>query len=192
MEHNGLAMDDPMTSERFREVADLAGLSSGFEALFQAAPSPFLVITPPDYRIIAVNDEYLRATMTERPAIVGRTLFDVFPDNPDNPTAAGPPALRASLARVVAGRRTDDRPVVRYDIPRPGSVGGGFEERWWSPRNAPVLGPDGDVVCIIHRSGRRESRTPPDGGYARSRPTTRSRMIPFSRRRRRPRRRSDR
>jgi PAS domain S-box-containing protein len=136
--------------ERLRATADLAGLTSGFEALFEAAPSPFLVVTSPDYMIIAVNDEYLRATMTERAAIVGRPLFEVFPDNPDVPTASGPPELRASLARVVAGRCTDDMPVVRYDIRRPSALGGGFEEHWWKPRNAPVLGTDGEVVCIIH------------------------------------------
>ncbi|MEU8976118.1 SpoIIE family protein phosphatase [Streptomyces monashensis] len=40
--------------------------------------------------------------------------------------------------------------VQKYDIPVPGRPGG-FEERWWSPINAPVLGPDGQVVWIIHR-----------------------------------------
>jgi PAS domain S-box-containing protein len=126
------------------------GLSSGFEALFDAAPSPFLVVTPPNYTIIAVNDAYLRATMTERAAVLGRGLFEVFPENPDHPFLEGPPELRASLHRVVAERRSDQMPVVRYDIPRPAALGGGFEERWWSPRNAPVLGPDGEVACIIH------------------------------------------
>lgn len=143
-------MDAPNTPEPLRRQADPAAATAGFEAIFRAAPSPFLVVTPPDYRIIAVNDEYLRATMTERAAILGRGLFEVFPDNPDAPSAEGPPGLRASLARVVAERRTDVMATVRYDIPRPAALGGGFEERWWSPRNAPVLGPDGAVACIIH------------------------------------------
>ena len=143
-------MDDPITSERFRTVAVLAGFSSAFEALFRAAPSPFLVITPPDYAIIAVNEAYLRATMTERAAVLGRGLFEVFPDNPEDPSIEGPPKLRESLKRVVADRRLDQMPIVRYDIPRPAALGGGFEERWWSPRNAPVLGSNGEVVCIIH------------------------------------------
>jgi len=92
-------MDDRITSEGFRAVADLAGLSSGFEALFRAAPSPFLVLTSPDYTIIAVNDEYLRATMTERAAILGRRVFDVCPENPNSPSAAGPRELRVTAGR---------------------------------------------------------------------------------------------
>ena len=144
------AMDDPIASEQFRAVADLAGLSSGFEALFQAAPSPFLVVIPPDYAIIAVNDAYLRATMTERAAILGRVLFEVFPDNPDDPSADGTRKLRASLERVIATRRLDQMSITRYPIPRPAPLGGGFDERWWTPRNAPVFGPGGEVACIIH------------------------------------------
>ena len=142
-------MDDPIISQPLSTAAG-AGLSSAFEALFRAAPSPFLVVTPPRYTIIAVNDAYLHATMTERASVLGRGLFEVFPANPDDPSIEGPPKLAASLKRVVADRSTDEMPIVRYDIPRPEARGGGFEERWWSPRNAPVIGPDGEVQCIIH------------------------------------------
>src|SRR5207245_9514573 len=41
--------------------------------------------------------------------------------------------------------------VQKYDIRRPESEGGGFEERYWSPVNSPVLGADGKVAYIIHR-----------------------------------------
>jgi hypothetical protein len=95
--------------------------------------------------------------MTERAAILGRRLFDVFPENLDSLSAAGPRELRASLQRVVAERRTDDMPTVRYDIPRPAPLGGGFEERWWSPRNSPVLGRDGNVICIVPDAIRQEA-----------------------------------
>ena len=138
-------------ARRLAEVATLAGLSADFRALFEAAPSPFLVVSPPDFAIVAVNDAYLRATMTERSAIVGRALFDVFPDNPDDPTATGVANLRDSLERVIATRRADAMPVQQYDIRRPSAAGGGFEERWWSSINTPVLTAGGDVAAIIHR-----------------------------------------
>ena len=41
-------------------------------------------------------------------------------------------------------------PVQKYDIRRPESEGGGFEERYWSPQNSPVLGSDREVAYIIH------------------------------------------
>jgi PAS domain S-box-containing protein len=41
--------------------------------------------------------------------------------------------------------------VQKYDIRKPESKGGAFEERYWSPVNAPILGPDNEVVYIIQR-----------------------------------------
>ncbi len=122
-----------------------------FKALFEAAPGLYLVLTQPDFRIVAVSDAYLRATKTERAAILGRGLFDVFPDNPDDPAADGVRNLRASLERVVQFRRPDTMSVQKYDIRKPESEGGGFEEKYWSPRNTPVFGPSGQFIYIIHR-----------------------------------------
>ena len=42
-------------------------------------------------------------------------------------------------------------PAQKYDIRRPEEQGGGFEERYWSPVNSPLLGPAGEVQFIIHR-----------------------------------------
>src|SRR5579871_6986839 len=71
-----------------------------FRTLFESAPGAYLVLTP-DLRIVAVTDAYLRATMTEREKIVGRSLFEVFPDNPDEVGATGVQNLKASLERVL-------------------------------------------------------------------------------------------
>ncbi|VIO77944.1 Blue-light-activated protein [Bradyrhizobium ivorense] len=122
-----------------------------FKALFEAAPGLYLVLTPPEFRIAAASDAYLRATRTERAAILGRALFDVFPDNPDDPAADGVRNLRASLERVVQFRKPDTMSVQKYDIRKPEAEGGGFEERYWSPRNSPVFGPGGQLSYIIHR-----------------------------------------
>jgi len=123
-----------------------------FRALFQSVPGLYLVLTADDpYTIVAVSDAYLRATMTQRDAIVGRGLFDVFPDNPSDPEATGTRNLRASLERVRAHRKPDTMAVQKYDIRRPAAEGGGFEERFWSPVNAPMLTPDGTLTHIIHR-----------------------------------------
>ena len=121
-----------------------------FRALFESSPGLYLVMTP-ELRIIAASDAYLQATMSKREAILGRHLFDVFPDNPDDPYATGTRNLAASLGRVLQERRPDTMAVQKYDVRRPDADGGGFEERYWSPKNAPVLGADGRVLYIIHR-----------------------------------------
>jgi PAS domain S-box-containing protein len=121
-----------------------------FRVLFESAPGLYLVLMP-DLTIVAVSDAYLRATMTRREDILGRGLFEVFPDNPDDPAASGVRNLKASLDRVHARRATDTMAVQKYDIRRPESEGGGFEERYWSPVNSPVLNAAGEMEYIIHQ-----------------------------------------
>src|SRR5579871_1726394 len=124
-----------------------------FRALFEAVPVRYLVLLPnaPQFTIVAASNAYLRAIMTEREEILGRDLFDVFPDNPDDPAATGVTNLTASLSHVLQQRAPHTMPVQKYDIRRPESDGGGFEERYWSPVNSPVLGGDGEVAYILHR-----------------------------------------
>jgi signal transduction histidine kinase/ActR/RegA family two-component response regulator len=117
-----------------------------FCAVFEAVPGLYLVLAR-DLTIVAVSDAYLRATMTRREDIVGKGLFKVFPDNPDDPKADGVRNLAASLKRVIANHTADAMPVQKYDIRRPD---GRFEERHWSPVNTPVLR-DGKLEYIIHR-----------------------------------------
>ena len=124
--------------------------ASDFRALFESSPNLYLVLAP-DLKIVAVSDAYCQATKTDRKKILGRGIFDVFPDNPDDLTATGVSNLRASLERVLQFRRADKMALQKYDIPRPASEGGGFEVRYWSPLNSPVLDNRGEVSWIIHR-----------------------------------------
>jgi len=118
-----------------------------FRALFQSVPGLYLVLTR-GLLIVAASDAYLRATMTERREIIGRHLFEVFPDNPDDPDATGVNNLRASLDRVLRYCRPDAMAIQKYDVRRPD---GSFEERYWSPLNTPLLNQIGEVDWIIHR-----------------------------------------
>jgi signal transduction histidine kinase len=122
--------------------------SIDFRLLFESAPGAYLVLDP-DFRIVAVSNEYLAATLTVREQIIGHHLFDAFPDNPDDPEATGTRNLRASLETVLHTGAPHTMAVQKYDIRRPESEGGGFEERYWKPVNTPVLR-GGRVVNIIH------------------------------------------
>lgn len=79
-----------------------------------------------EFTIVAVTDAYLQATMINREEILGRGIFDVFPDNPDKPAPTGLENLRTSL-RVLQNRNSDVIAVQKYDVRRPESEGGGFE-----------------------------------------------------------------
>jgi PAS domain S-box-containing protein len=121
--------------------------TTDFSAVFHAVPDPCLLLDR-NLAIVAVNDAYLKATMTLRERIVGRRLFDVFPANPDDPVGSGVRNLGESLSRVISTGVLETMPVQKYDIP---AQEGGFLERYWSPVNSPVFGADGQVAYVIHR-----------------------------------------
>lgn len=120
-----------------------------FRLLFEESPEVLLVLLPdaPRYTMVAATHSRWRATHTT-PETLGRGLFDVFPDNPDDPAASGTSNLRASLARVLKTRLPDTMPVQKYDIRGPD---GNFQSRYWSPKNLPILSPSGEVLYILHR-----------------------------------------
>jgi two-component system sensor kinase FixL len=121
--------------------------STDFRLLFESMPGLYLVLTP-ELQIVGASNAYLRATLTTREGIVGRNLFEVFPDNPDDPEATGVTNLRASLDRVLKSRSPDAMALQKYDVRRPD---GGFEEKYWSPLNTPVMNETGNVLFILHR-----------------------------------------
>lgn len=121
-----------------------------FKKLFESSPGLFLILSP-KFEIMAVTDAYLEATLTVREEIIGRGIFEVFPDNPDNPEATGVANLKASLERALSTKIPDAMAVQKYDIQLPEEEGGGFKEKFWSPLNTPVLNSKGEVEFIIHK-----------------------------------------
>jgi two-component system sensor kinase FixL len=118
-----------------------------YHRLFDELPGLYMILNP-DLTINTVNRAYARATLVDQAQVAGRPLFEVFPDNPDDPTADGVRNLRASLMRVLQTARPDTMSIQRYDVRGPG---GAFEEKYWTPVNCPLLSGDGKVELIIHR-----------------------------------------
>jgi PAS domain S-box-containing protein len=128
-----------------------AGLSpEHYRAVFEGMPGLTLVLAP-DLTIVAASDAYLRATLTRRDDVLGKGLFEVFPDNPSDPLATGVVNLRASLERVRETLAPHRMALQRYDIQRPAADGGGFEERFWSPLNTPIVDATGALAFFVHQ-----------------------------------------
>src|SRR5690606_13474220 len=62
--------------------------------------------------------------------------------------ASGTKNLRASFDLVLSTGKPHRMPIQHYDVPKPE---GGFEEKYWSPVNTPVINAQGNVEYIIHR-----------------------------------------
>src|SRR5690349_11408509 len=121
-----------------------------FRLLFEQSPDVLLVLLPdtPRYTMVAATRARYAATHTTAEQTIGRGLFELFPDNPDDAAATGMANLRASLERVLATRAPDSMAVQKYDIRMPD---GTFAVKHWSPKNLPVLSDTGEVLFILHR-----------------------------------------
>lgn len=116
--------------------------------IFRALPGCYLIVdVTPDYKIIDASDAYLRLTEKDRD-IIGKPLFEVFPDSEGNNEYAGVKSLKKSLEKVRATMTADIMGIQRYDIQS--SESKQFRVSFWKPANLPVLNESGEMAGIIH------------------------------------------
>ncbi|TFV68792.1 diguanylate cyclase [Bradyrhizobium frederickii] len=134
--------------QRRRQHGDADTIRRQFQPEFDASPHPYMLLDPgPGLVIIDINDAYAAATLTDRDEIAGRSLFEIFPDNPDDPLADGVSNLYSSLKIVGETGRAHAMAVQRYDIRDPGGV---FVERHWQPINSPIHDAAGRLLYLLH------------------------------------------
>ena len=104
-----------------------------------------LVLLPdsPRYTMVAATNARWRATHSSRETL-GRGLFEVFPDNPEDPAATGTSNLRASLERVLETRAA--RHHAGAEVRHPRSRRYASRRSYWSPKNLPVVSASGEVA----------------------------------------------
>jgi PAS domain S-box-containing protein len=116
----------------------------------ETVPDSYIVVSP-ELVILTASNAYLADTLKRRDELVGRYLFDAFPDNPDVPEAEAVRNWRASLELVIATGQPHQMALQHYDVLDPQRPGH-FVERHWLPRNTPVFDEQGQLSYIIHSS----------------------------------------
>ncbi len=111
-----------------------------------------LVAIGPDYTVLEATDRYLTLVLRTREQLIGKNLLQLFPDSPDNADSKNESLLRQSIDRTFQEKKVIYFDVLRYDIARPASEGGGFETRYWEASHTPVLDQAGKVKYIIRRT----------------------------------------
>lgn len=121
---------------------------SQFQREFENSPLLYLILDPrPGLHIIDINGAFAQATMTTRAVVAGERLFNVFPDNPDDPFADGVSNLYASLRSAAETGQPHAMQIQRYDLRHPN---GKFVERYWRPVNSPVFDDKRRLIYLLH------------------------------------------
>lgn len=133
---------------RRRRLTDPLAIRQQLRSEFDNSLHPYMLLDPgPGLQIVDINDAYAAATFISRDDVVGKSLFEIFPDNPDDPFADGVSNLYASLKTVAKTGHPHAMAVQRYDIRDPS---GRFVERYWQPINTPIHDDDGHLVFLLH------------------------------------------
>ncbi|WP_279481619.1 PAS domain-containing protein [Aureimonas sp. SK2] len=117
-----------------------------FHQLFDALPSPHMIVDG-DLNYIAANPAYEGATGRPRDELVGRNLFDCFPN--ENPERA---RLENSIRRVFESGKPDTLAFIEYEIPLSSNPADGFEKRYWSAVHSPLCDTDGKVIFVLQNT----------------------------------------
>lgn len=133
---------------RRRQLVDAQAVKQQFQPEFDNSRHPYMLLDPgPGLHIVDVNDAYAEATFITRGDVVGKSLFEVFPDNPDEVLADGVSNLYSSLRTVAQTGQPHAMAIQRYDIRNPV---GEFVERHWQPINTPIHDKDGHLIFLLH------------------------------------------
>ena len=117
-----------------------------FSDLFDALPSPHMVLDR-NHCYVAVNKAYEKVVMRDRDELIGRNLFDLFPND-----GGSGQRLRQSFDRVIETGEADTLAYIPYDIPRPPELGGGMEQRYWTAVHTPVSGKSGTDRYVMQNT----------------------------------------
>jgi PAS domain S-box-containing protein len=138
------SFESALPSRRSSSAAKAPRELPDYRSYFERAPIACAVLDTA-FRIVAATDQFCRATFTTRKDIVGHSIFEAFPDNPEDYSANGVEQMRESLLAVLKTRATHGLNRQRHDIRRAGT----FERHLWNAANAPILGDDGFVKWIL-------------------------------------------
>jgi PAS domain S-box-containing protein len=113
-----------------------------FTTLFSITPTPLMVLDT-ELRFITANHCYLGVTARALDDLVGRYVFDAFPDTPERQAE-----VLKGFKGALAGDENSQEPHV-FAIERPE---GGFQDVWWTTHQLPIRDAGGKIVGILQHS----------------------------------------
>lgn len=118
-----------------------------YSHLFATLPDSYVIFAAqsPDFTMLAANQAYLKVTAKSADEIIGKKLFDIFPDTSEEAVTTGKGELQRSLEKVIETKKPDSTGVIRYDLADENGV---LQVRYWQATHSPIF-EDDEVVAII-------------------------------------------
>ena len=84
-----------------------------YKQIFNATPEYYLIITPdiPNFTIVDVTDVYLEKIKIQRKNIIGRSIYELLLNKPDNITQ-----ISKSFERALDNKIADEMGIIKHYI----------------------------------------------------------------------------
>jgi PAS domain S-box-containing protein len=118
-------------------------------SIISASPTPSLILNAnaPDFTIAEANEAFLHLTNSKRHHIIGKRIFDAFPQKADDSSSKRKKIIYNSLVHAFLVKKAHKITLLRYDMPVKQANGHGV--RFWNFDTYPILDDTGQVKFII-------------------------------------------
>lgn len=107
-------------------------------------PAPLMILNR-DLCFIYANDAYLRMVGRDRSGLMGRYVFDLFPESDERQR------IIQNAFEIAAKGEPNEIVRLPYSIAAsPGSSE--MVEKWWECQHSPAIGKDGEIVGVIQQA----------------------------------------
>ena len=114
----------------------MTGPHIDYAAVYEQLPIPVLLLTP-KFAVADVNLAFQQTTGRTREELLGRIIFDAFPEDPKDPDATVVRDSIASLRRVLTTGKADAQEFQKGDM-EVASTPAVFARHYWSGVNVPA------------------------------------------------------
>jgi PAS domain S-box-containing protein len=122
-------------------------LTIDHKKLFQSLANAYIVygVDDPDFTILEENQAHGDIAMVKREDIIGRPVFDVFPDVSEEYMKTGVSLFKESVRKVIRTKEPDLMPNLKYDLV---DTKGNVTQKIWSLVHYPVFDEDNNVIAV--------------------------------------------
>ncbi len=118
-----------------------------YKSLFQTLPERYVVLKAdaPVFTMIAASEPYFQVTGKTSEEIIGKGMFEVFPDTSERALKTGKGELQESFEKVLKFKQPDSTGIIRYDI---ADESGDLQVRYWQATHYPYI-ENGECTAIV-------------------------------------------
>lgn len=96
-----------------------------YKASFEQSYLPLVMIAD-HYIIVAASDSYLEVTKTLRDEIIGKKIYEVFPNNHFDSPGSSQAIICSSIDCVMKNKISHTASVIQYSKPKPSTRRGNY------------------------------------------------------------------